>query len=290
LARVRELLELVRRVRHDALGEAAAVDAHLRSIERRVVEEFGLPSEGLRVVDLGCGQQLRHAAWLSVKHAVVGVDLDVVPVSVSDYRVMWVENGPYRTVKTVGRQLLGVDRRFHAALRRRVGPAGAIELVRSDVARPDLAGDSFDWAVSFDTFEHLANPRAAAREVRRVLRPGGVAWIELHLYTSDTGHHDLRVRKSALAAGERALPHWAHLRPHLVERVRPNAWLNRFSLTEWRELFAAELPGCRVDLSRDQRALLPAALARLRERGELSAWTDDDLLTEDVVIAWQKPR
>jgi SAM-dependent methyltransferase len=61
-------------------------------------------------------------------------------------------------------------------------PARCVELENSVFVNTTVVGDAhclpfrddtFDAIVSFNTFEHLADPMTAAREVLRVLRPGG---------------------------------------------------------------------------------------------------------------------
>jgi len=42
-----------------------------------------------------------------------------------------------------------------------------------DAHRLPFANESFDAVITFNTFEHLIDPNTAAREIRRVLKPGG---------------------------------------------------------------------------------------------------------------------
>src|SRR6266542_3202580 len=49
----------------------------------------------------------------------------------------------------------------------------------------------FDLATSVAAFEHFLDVPAVVTELHRVLRPGGVVWVCVHLFTSPTGGHNL---------------------------------------------------------------------------------------------------
>ena len=53
-------------------------------------------------------------------------------------------------------------------------------LVRGDVASLPFAGGAFDWAIAVASYHHLRSPgsrRTAFAELRRVLKPGGEAFV-----------------------------------------------------------------------------------------------------------------
>lgn len=97
---------------------------------------------------------------------------------------------------------LDVDREALAACRA-AGRAGA---VLGDSARLPFADHSFDLVCLFDVLEHLDDDRAALREVRRVLRPGGLcfasvpAWPWLFSGNDRIAHHKRRYTRAALAS------------------------------------------------------------------------------------------
>src|SRR5439155_9671254 len=59
-------------------------------------------------------------------------------------------------------------------------PRGAVAgLYQGDVSAMPFAGASFDKVILSEVLEHLDDDAAALREVRRVLRPGGVLAISV---------------------------------------------------------------------------------------------------------------
>jgi ubiquinone/menaquinone biosynthesis C-methylase UbiE len=63
--------------------------------------------------------------------------------------------------------------RLAAANAAAAGLAGRIVPTEGDMRALPFPDDSFDLVTSIFAFHHLPNPRAALREMRRVLRPGG---------------------------------------------------------------------------------------------------------------------
>jgi SAM-dependent methyltransferase len=277
-----------------ALGERRGLDAdvalrleRLRRDEARVAELLG-PVEGRRILVIGPGQLLREARYFALRNEVTAVDLDVIardrhPV---DYLRMLRRNGAGRVAKTLGRKLLGSDRAHLAAWRRALGVSAlrAPSLVVGDICDGPPEEGAFDAVLSWSVFQHLPDPAPALRSACRALRPGGVLYTGIHLYTSNTGHHDIR----AFTGGRAALPPWGHLRGAVRSQVRPSAFLNEWRLGDWRELFQRLAPGCdefqeRYGEEELCRRLTPAL------RGELADYTDEELFTVDLFYRWQKP-
>lgn len=143
---------------------------------------------------------------------------------------------------------------------------------------------SFDVVFSHSVLHHLPEPALALDEAVRVLRPGGVTWLSLHLWTSDTGSLDPRVMR-----GDADLPGWPHLRPSAAGLALQNAWVNRLRLADWRRLFEDRMPGCRILLDTDQLAHLAPAARRLQDAGELRDYDLEELLTRSLRVLWRKP-
>lgn len=60
---------------------------------------------------------------------------------------------------------------------RTADPAGEVDWVAGDLLEASLPAGSFDLALARYVFQHLADPAAAARELARLLRPGGRAVV-----------------------------------------------------------------------------------------------------------------
>jgi hypothetical protein len=154
-----------------------------------------------------------------------------------------------------------------------------------DAAKMAFPDESFDAVISRAVFEHLSDPAAVASEISRVLKPGGVVFVNLHLYTSDSGCHDTRI-----FLGDRGkLPFWSHLRAEHVQAVRPNSFLNKLRLAEWRRIFESTLLGCDVVACQDAGNEDKCELAKIRAQGALPEYSDEELLTVTLKAMWRKP-
>jgi malonyl-CoA O-methyltransferase len=126
-----------------------------------------------RILDLGNGSlRPQYALLRAAGHHVVGIDL---------------VNRPTRGWKPAAYGLLRRVFAAHAG----IGAAAmaADGLLSGDVSRLPLADGSFDLAVSSAAFEHFLDVPAVLAETRRVLRPGGVLWVGIHLFTCPSGGH-----------------------------------------------------------------------------------------------------
>jgi len=98
---------------------------------------------GLDVLDAACGEGYGSAMLAEVARSVVGVDIDAATVAHANAKYA-LEN---------------------------------LRFAQGDCARLPLKDDSVDLVVSFETIEHHDRHEEMMREIRRVLRPGGVLLI-----------------------------------------------------------------------------------------------------------------
>jgi len=267
--------------------------AQLQRMEATIFERTGVKITGINVLEIGSGQKGHSLLYFAAKNnKVTGIDLDeiVQGFSFSGYYRMWRKNGMTRVFKTLGRKILGVDWKFTNELVKQLGIQSVpkLEVLTMDASNMTFPEASFDFVFSRAVFEHLAEPEAVINEVVRVLRPGGVAYLGTHLYTSDSGCHDPRI-----FSGNRSdIPLWSHLRPQHMTKVQPNAYLNKLRINQWDQLFANRMPGVftkKLPLGRIRLEQLQSSLKQIRQDGELQEYTDEELLTVDYVVIWQKP-
>jgi SAM-dependent methyltransferase len=57
------------------------------------------------------------------------------------------------------------------------------------VADSPFDADSFDRVISFSVLEHVVHPYSMLREVYRILKPGGLAWISANLHRGPLASH-----------------------------------------------------------------------------------------------------
>jgi SAM-dependent methyltransferase len=288
---IHDAVELWRIRTRDLDEQAQHAANNAQRFDAEVTKALGSGLAGKKVLIVGPGQTLREWwAFSTLGADVVGIDLDVVPVGLDlpAYYQLLRQNGPVRFAKTVGRKMMGIDRAFEASLARSLGVSKLKpgRLITADATKLPFSSGAFDVIFSFSTFEHLDNPEAVMKEIARVLRPGGYAHISLHLFSSESGAHDLRI-----FAGDRDdIPLWAHLRPQHAHTVQQGCYINKLRTADFERMFGEQWSGVDFELEphhaeRDRE--LKAALKTLREAGELAEFTDTELLSVNLIARWQ---
>ncbi len=288
-------LEIVRQSGYSYLAHSRDIPARVtqsisnaEQVASRLQQKYGDELDQLDILEIGPGQYLSQLIYFARNNRVVGIDLDVIAYDnrIIDYAKMLRVNGLRRTFKTFGRKLLGIDARYRVELFRQLGITDKpeFEVIQMDVSRMDFADESFGCVYSRTVFQHLPNPCEAIAEIVRVLQPGGLAYITLHPYTNPSGCLDPRL----LAGGNETLGMWPHLRPESKDMVRPNAFLNKLSISDWKLLFEARMPKVSFILSPCPPDYLDAANTFHKE-GKLTEYSITELTTGEFVAVWKKP-
>jgi len=268
----------------------ARIDALVRCAEEcraALRDEFSFELRDRRILDVGPGQFLVQSRYFALQNRVVSLDSEVVLERLSWRGLLEAAryNGVQRVIKTLARRIGGIDRAYAAALREKleVGVLPAVELRRGDACQMPFADGSFDMIYSRAVLHHLKDPAAALAEMRRVLRPGGAAWVDLHLYSSWNGSLDPRAMH-----GRDPRFYWAHLRGDGSGTVE-GAHLNKLRLADWREVFSRSWPGVRLQSIAAKHPVLEALAGDLISECRVSGYSREELLTTTIVGLWQKP-
>jgi SAM-dependent methyltransferase len=297
LAKLREDLALLA-VRLEQDVDAAffapleALYAEADALTRRYC---GKPLTDCRVLEIGYGTRPMRMLWLWHQGVDVrGIDLDYPLLAFSPARLfrMARTNGIERALKSAVRYLV-LDRRQYRAMRealverKTLKPEAsfwgdfASRLAVRNAADPAFWTEAgrFDFIYSVDVFEHIPKPQvdAIVKAMAGALQPNGVALIRPDLFTGISGSHRPEWYKERL--GEdfvRKAPPWDHLREN---RFPANSYLNRMRLAEYEEIFGKYLAIAEkkpIDYGQGREFLTPEI------RAELAAYSDDELLTNNI--------
>lgn len=260
----------------------------VQEAENRMVSVYGSPIEDKDILEVGPGQGMTRAYYFGLKNRVTALDTDIIArgFDIPTYWQMLRKNGAGRVTKSFGRELI-IGRQDKAAWAATLGAKKltAPDNMYGDICQEVPGENAFDVVMSWSVFEHVPDPDAALDNILSALRPGGIFYISLHLYTSNYGHHDIR----AFTGSIEALPMWGHLRPSTEHLITASSYLNEWRLSQYREAFYKRIPDCVEILEKFEHPEVygPYLTGDLRE--ELAEYDDDELLTVNVVYIGKKP-
>jgi ubiquinone/menaquinone biosynthesis C-methylase UbiE len=115
----------------------------------------------------GWDKESRMLSWFGLKDGISVLELGSGPGFITEQLVTLVPTSPITCVE-IDRTLLDQAERHlqHKANQR-------VRFVEGSVMDTHLASDRFDFAYARLLFQHLRDPLGAAKEIRRVLKPGG---------------------------------------------------------------------------------------------------------------------
>lgn len=232
------------------------------------------------VLEIGCGQRATATLILHTLRArVIGIDYDHTEARLSLRSLLTSaqQNGFQRALKTLVRHTF-FDRPYYAEIERLLGQPllrDGIDIRRMDACHLALPDDSIDYIISHAVLEHIYDVPAAAAEMRRVLRPGGVARLSIHLFPCPSGGHRMEwafpdERPSA------TIPPWDHLR----QRQFPaHAYLNELRESDYRSIFARHFEIVDSATSTEGESLLTPELQQ-----ELAGYSFEDLTHSNLML------
>jgi SAM-dependent methyltransferase len=244
----------------------------------------------LRVLDLGCGA---NAPMTLMLHAdgcrVMGVDHVIghrwgLGFRPSRYAAYWREAGFRRTLRKLAGEI-AFDSLYYRALSSASHlrlTESALDLRSMDVQSPTLPANAFDVVHSNALWEHVQDVRAANRTVAAALRPGGIAYIEIHLFASLSGGHDLPwITPGRTVLGD--VKPWQHLRdpswqaPVFLNRLRERDFRRAFEQTAGLSIVEWE-----TEFTEGEELLTPEI------RRELSDYTAEELTKRSIIVIARK--
>jgi SAM-dependent methyltransferase len=267
---------------HDAL-----IFRNFKETAERVT---GKPLPDLRVLDLGCGSNAPMTLMLHASGCrVTGADHAIghrwgLGFRPSRYAAYWREAGLGRTLRKLAGEV-AFDSVYYRTLSNATGlrlTESGLDLYSMDVQNPTLPAGEFDVIHSNATWEHVKDVRAANRTVASALRPGGIAYIEIHLFPSLSGGHDLPwITPGRTVLGD--VKPWQHLRdrqwqaPVFLNRLREREYRHAFEQTEGLAILE-----WRTEFTEGEQFLTPEI------RAELKDYSAEELTRRSIIVVVQK--
>ncbi len=219
----------------------------------------------LRILDLANGRlRPQYIVLKATGHEVYGIDL------VNRPGLSWVD-AAYCVARWVYRRKLGLPAEATAGQ----------TLVCGDVGALPFSDNTFDLVTSMAAFEHFLDVPSVVTEISRVLRRGGLVWVGVHLFTSPSGGHNVKLTEIPLRTIPTGVDPWDHLRRRrLPFHVPLNEWRRDQYLEEFARHFQILKHYCAM---REGQDLLTPALET-----ELSSYSRDELTCGAYVIVARK--
>jgi len=253
----------------------------------KTVEAAGRRVKGARILDIGCGYRYPITLLLHNSGAqVTGIDVEFVArrLSLVELGKHLVRRGPKAFARRLVRELVHKEVYFRA-LERAFGRPLLFDGLELRQTRIEDLVDEGQWDLVFSNaaFEHVADVEGAVAAIARVIKPGGLAYISIHLFASLSGGHDLALSVSGGAGvvlRPGALP-WQHLRD---TRWKAPTYLNRLREHEYREIFArhVRILEWKVETPEPDTYLTEEILRELPDYGR------EELLKRSVVVVAEK--
>ncbi|MEN9935464.1 MAG: hypothetical protein RLZZ387_2043 [Chloroflexota bacterium] len=247
-------------------GDRAAWERSNAEGRERDIAPYLDTSRRLRVLDLGNGRLRPQYAILRAQgHEVYGVDLANRPLG------SW-KDVAYRLARPIYASRLGAP----------LGSGAGGTLLCGDVGRLPLPDESFDLVTSVAAFEHFLDVPAVLAELARILRPGGVVWAMIHLFTSPSGGHNLSFTELPLRSVPEGVDAWDHLRKRRLPFTVP---LNEWRAHQYREAFMRHFELLsEYCWGREGELLLTPEI-----EAELAGYSRDELTCATLVMVARKP-
>jgi len=286
IQRLRWALGILRAYRASNLENADGQIIFHQKLSAIIKTTLGPDLSRLRLLEIGCGQRASQTILFTADGLeTMGIDVEVPTfrMTLRSLLQMLRANGWERGLKSIFRHWL-FDGQFFRRLSCQYGkplPLDRVDVRLMNATHMKLPDDYFNFIFSSLVFEHIDDVPAAVREVNRVLKPQGRAWINIHLFPSLSGGHHPEWTDARRPTHPR-MPPWDHL---LDNRYPAHTHLNRLCLTDYRKIFNTYLEVLEESPVMEMaRELSPGLEEILVAKG----YTREDLLTREVAFLCRK--
>lgn len=156
-----------------------------------------------------------------------------------------------------------------------------LNLTCGDVQKLPYVENCFDLISSVAAFEHFLDVPSVIQEMHKVLRTGGIIWVAIHLFSSLSGGHNVKLMEIPLRNLPRGIDAWDHLRKQRIPfQVPLNEWRVHQYLEEFSNHFNIINHYCAY---REGENLLTPDI-----EAELSQYSRNELTYRTYVIVSQK--
>jgi len=247
------------------------------------LKAWGKDPAGLRVLEIGCGKSY----WLtllmqSYGARITGVDPEKVYSrrNLEKYLSIGRENGVERALRTlVWDYVYALP--YYRELEHRASftlQHSAVDVRCCDIStQDDFAPGEFDLVVSHEVFEHIADVERVVARLRRLLKPDGLTYIYIHVFTSLSGGHHIAWKYPDTEPSQ-TVPPWDHLRENKFPDIP--SWVNGFRVDQYKEIFSRHFDVLDwLPIKKEGVSLLTPEI-----RHELSEYTEDELLIKGYIV------
>ena len=267
-------------LKKESKEKASRVFERSKLAEKQIYDSYGIQWRDCKLLEIGCGQDLAYTYVFALNNWVTAIDTQPPLCSpyIQNFWSLLKTAGIYRVARSLIGSIVGKKNQFKQSLLEimAVKRLRSVSLNSMNASKLKFSDKSFDGVFSFSVFEHIDDPIHALQEVKRVLKHGGVFYLDIHLFTSIHGDHDFREN----------IPPWNHLRstgcsyqrPHYVNEVRLAAWKKMLTKT-FKKIKYTKIEG---ELESNSRYLTHEI------RKELVEYSEEELLTTTFITIAQK--
>jgi len=272
------------------LNVESAIDFHIK-LSQIIKKYTSVKIKDAKILELGCGRPAEQLILFKSDGAdSIGIDLRTPThnMSLKTFSRIVKTEGFKDAVDLLFRYLL-FDKRFFIKLFLKYGKKVSLKKIDTrfmDAARLSFPDNSFDFVYSRWVFEHIHNLDLSVKELNRVLKPSGVAWIGIHLFPSISGGHHIKwIFPETFRINK--IPPWDHLlkNKHEISPYKNREYLNKLRLKDYREVFNKYINVIdEKSTCKGMKYLTPELKKILKNKG----YTTEDLTTEKIVFLCKK--